>query len=265
MEIVFARGRFLEPGPATVWMRPRVALVEGEEITPLQRVLLAADGGNGVSAPLDWSRFIFINTDLTVHLLRPPEGEWVCLDSVTHVDGIGMTDTALWDERRADRPRGTDLAGASAVVDFRQQRRNRKWLTSRTRTRCYKYIGKLFEQLAEDEELVAQVPEGEHDRPVPVPRARVPDHREADRGRGRPGGLRRDDMEPEVVMTMEADTAHRFWLGKVNVTVALARGQMKAKGPVAKILKLVPLTKPIFPRYRALLEQDGREDLLEAA
>jgi Acyl-CoA thioesterase C-terminal domain len=50
-----------------------------------------------VSAPLDWSRFIFINTDLTVHLLRPPVGEWVCLDSVTHVDGLGMTDTALWD------------------------------------------------------------------------------------------------------------------------------------------------------------------------
>jgi hypothetical protein len=98
MEIVFARGRFLEPGPATVWMRPRVALVEGEEVSPLQRVLLAADGGNGVSAPLPWDRFIFINTDLTVHLLRPPKGDWVCLDSVTHVDGIGMSDTALWDE-----------------------------------------------------------------------------------------------------------------------------------------------------------------------
>ena len=99
MEIIFARGRFLEPGPATVWMRPRVPLVEGEAITPLQRTMLAADGGNGVSAPLDWSRFIFINTDLTVHLLRPPGGEWVCLDSVTHVDGLGFTDTALWDER----------------------------------------------------------------------------------------------------------------------------------------------------------------------
>lgn len=98
MEIRFARGAFLEPGPATVWMRPRVPLVAGEEITPLQRLLLAADGGNGVSAPLDWSRFIFINTDLTVHVLRPPRGDWVCLDSVTHVDGLGMTDTALWDE-----------------------------------------------------------------------------------------------------------------------------------------------------------------------
>jgi Thioesterase-like superfamily len=99
MEIVFSRGRFLEPGPGVAWMRPRVALVEGEEITPLQRVMLAADAGNGISAPLDWQTHIFINTDLTVHLLRPPVGEWVCLDSVTHVDGLGMTDTALWDER----------------------------------------------------------------------------------------------------------------------------------------------------------------------
>jgi putative sterol carrier protein len=72
-------------------------------------------------------------------------------------------------------------------------------------------------------------------------------------------------LEPEVVMTMDADTAHRFWLGKVNVTVALARGQIKAKGPVAKILKLVPLVKPVFPRYRSILERAGREDLVEAA
>ena len=115
MEIVFARGRFLEPGPATVWMRPRVELMAGEEITPLQRVLLAADGGNGVSAPLDWSRFIFINTDLTVHLLRPPVGEWVCLDSVTHVDGLGITDTALWDENgRIGRAAQTLLVRARA-------------------------------------------------------------------------------------------------------------------------------------------------------
>ena len=68
-------------------------------------------------------------------------------------------------------------------------------------------------------------------------------------------------MEPEVIMSMEADTAHKFWLGKVNVTVALARGQMKAKGPVAKILKLVPLVKPVFPKYKAMLDEAGREDL----
>jgi putative sterol carrier protein len=72
-------------------------------------------------------------------------------------------------------------------------------------------------------------------------------------------------MEPDVTMSMAADTAHRFWLGQVNVTVALARGQIKAKGPVAKILKLVPLTKPVFPRYKAQLEAQGRDDLLVAS
>lgn len=71
------------------------------------------------------------------------------------------------------------------------------------------------------------------------------------------------DLEPEIVMTADADVAHLFWLGRVNVTVALARGQMKASGPVAKILKLVPLIKPVFPLYRELLEREGRTDLLE--
>jgi hypothetical protein len=99
MEYRFLTGAFLEQGPATVWMRMRLPLVAGEEPTPLQRVLIAADSGNGVSAALDWTRYLFINTDLSVHLLRPPEGEWVCLDAVTHVDGLGMSDTSLWDER----------------------------------------------------------------------------------------------------------------------------------------------------------------------
>ena len=115
MEIVFARGRFLEPGPGVAWLRPRVPLVEGEAITPLQRTMLAADAGNGISAPLDWQTHIFINTDLTVHLLRPPRGEWVCLDSVTYVDGLGMSDTALWDdEGRIGRAVQTLLVRARA-------------------------------------------------------------------------------------------------------------------------------------------------------
>jgi hypothetical protein len=47
--------------------------------------------------------------------------------------------------------------------------------------------------------------------------------------------------------------------------MALAKGQMKAKGPVAKILKLVPLVKPVFPRYEKMLEEANRDDLLKAA
>ena len=129
----------------------------------------------------------------------------------------------------------------------------------------YAYIGKLFEQLAEDEELAPKFRKAntivryDYRDPESAITVRLQE--------GQPGDVDfgASEMEPEVVMTMEADTAHRFWLGKVNVTVALARGQMKAKGPVAKILKLVPLTKPVFPRYRALLEEDQREDLLEAA
>jgi hypothetical protein len=101
MEYRFVRGGFADPGPAVAWMRMRVPLVHGEEPTPLDRVLVAADSGNGVSAALDWSRFLFINVDLTVHLHRPPEGEWVCLDAITIPErsGIGIADTALYDER----------------------------------------------------------------------------------------------------------------------------------------------------------------------
>lgn len=101
VEYRFVHGAFLDAGPAQVWMRSLVPLVAGEELSPLQRVLVVADSGNGVSATLDWRRFIFINVDLTVHLHRLPAGEWVRLDAVTRPepDGVGLADTALADER----------------------------------------------------------------------------------------------------------------------------------------------------------------------
>jgi Acyl-CoA thioesterase C-terminal domain/Acyl-CoA thioesterase N-terminal domain len=101
MDYRFVSGGFLDPGPATVWMRMGQPLVAGEEPSPLQRVLAAADSGNGVSATLDYSRFVFINVDLTVHLHRMPASEWVCLDAITipEGEGVGISDTALYDER----------------------------------------------------------------------------------------------------------------------------------------------------------------------
>jgi hypothetical protein len=101
MEYRFAAGEFVELGPALAWLRMRVPLVEDEAPTPLERVLVAADSGNGVSATLDWNRFLFINVDLTVHLHRLPASEWVCLDALTlpEASGIGLADTLLWDER----------------------------------------------------------------------------------------------------------------------------------------------------------------------
>jgi hypothetical protein len=63
---------------------------------------------------------------------------------------------------------------------------------------------------------------------------------------------------------MTSDLAHRFWLGEVNVPLALARGEMTATGPAPKLLGLMPLLAPVFPRYRELLAEQGRSDLAGA-
>jgi putative sterol carrier protein len=129
----------------------------------------------------------------------------------------------------------------------------------------YEHIGKLFQDLVDDEELAPKLKKA---NTIVQYQYREPDSQitvKMVEGEDGQVDLGSTQLEPEVVMTMEADTAHRFWLGRVNVTVALARGQMKAKGPVAKILKLVPLVKPVFPRYKAQLEAAGRSDLVECA
>jgi Thioesterase-like superfamily len=94
-------GDFDRPGPATVWSRMRYPLVSGEQPTGLQRLLAVADSGNGVSWELDWDRWIFVNTELTVHLAAEPAGEWICLDAVSHLaaDGTGVAASRLSDER----------------------------------------------------------------------------------------------------------------------------------------------------------------------
>ena len=127
----------------------------------------------------------------------------------------------------------------------------------------YEFIGKLFADLAEDDELA---PKFQKANTIVRYEFREPDSEITVKMLdGEPGQVDfgPSEMEPEVTMSMEADTAHRFWLGKVNITVALARGQIKAQGPVAKVLKLVPLVKPVFPRYEAQLEEQGRTDLAQ--
>ena len=129
----------------------------------------------------------------------------------------------------------------------------------------YQYIGRLFQELTDDPELS---PKFRRADTIVQYRYSNPESQitvKMKEGEDGQVDLGPSDLEPEIVMTMEADTAHKFWLGKVNVTVALARGQMKAKGPVAKILKLVPLAKPAFPRYKQMLTDAGRDDLMEAA
>lgn len=101
MEWRAAVGDFATPGPATVWMRMRAQLIEDEPPSPLARVLIAADSGNGVSSELSLQTHVFINTELTVHLFREPQGEWICVDARTRIgpQGTGVAESALFDSR----------------------------------------------------------------------------------------------------------------------------------------------------------------------
>lgn len=71
-------------------------------------------------------------------------------------------------------------------------------------------------------------------------------------------------LNPTVELHMTADVGNLFWLGKLNLVTALGKGQVRAKGPVAKMIKLIPAAKQLFPEYRKLLVERGRNDLLNA-
>jgi hypothetical protein len=100
LEWRWVRGWLGEQGPGTVWARQRVPLVADEEPSPLQRLMLVADSGNGAAAPLDIRDWLFVNTELTIHLHRPPVGSWMAVDAHTIVGPTGMGTVAglLFDE-----------------------------------------------------------------------------------------------------------------------------------------------------------------------
>ena len=63
------------------------------------------------------------------------------------------------------------------------------------------------------------------------------------------------DWDPEVGMKMDSDVANRYFQDKENVALAIARRRIKTSGNVKKALALLPIVKPVFPRYRALVEE----------
>jgi len=93
-----ARGAIFEE-PSAIWFRMRHRLVEGEEPGGYQRVAVFADSGNGISAVLDFRKYVFINSDLTINLLRRPFGEWICVDARTLIgpSGCGLAESSLYD------------------------------------------------------------------------------------------------------------------------------------------------------------------------
>jgi hypothetical protein len=127
----------------------------------------------------------------------------------------------------------------------------------------YRYVGRLLEELSDDPDLGPRfrrantIVQYRMTDPEAVVTAKLIDGEEGQVDCGHTA------LEPEVTLWLEADLAHRFWLGRVSPTKELARGRMKAKGPVAKILRLVPLARPGFDRYVERLRAEGRDDLLE--
>lgn len=73
------------------------------------------------------------------------------------------------------------------------------------------------------------------------------------------------DTEASVRLAMKADDANRFWLGKLNLVMAMAKGQVKAKGSVPEMLKMLPLAKPLYVAYEDHLRSLGRDELIKAA
>jgi hypothetical protein len=64
------------------------------------------------------------------------------------------------------------------------------------------------------------------------------------------------DWEPKVTMTMSSETANRYFQGKEDIAIAIARRRIKAAGDVKAALAIVPITKPLFSRYRAMIAAD---------
>lgn len=86
-------------GPSAVWFRLRHPVLAGEEPSALERVAVAADSGNGISAILDFHRYIFVNSDLSINLLRKAQGEWICIAARTLLgpDGGGLAEARIFD------------------------------------------------------------------------------------------------------------------------------------------------------------------------
>lgn len=104
MELRFLAGEgFNALGPAVVWGRPRIDLVAGRDWHPVERALVLADAGNGASASADARDWMFINTELTLHLTRHPDADWIALDahSVYEPHGVGAAFSTVHDQRGA--------------------------------------------------------------------------------------------------------------------------------------------------------------------
>jgi putative sterol carrier protein len=125
----------------------------------------------------------------------------------------------------------------------------------------YAYLGKMFEiavndpqfvEATKDGDLVVRLTQTDPDSTILIdfPGQKVT------------CGEAADGAPSTVDLRMSSDNSHKFWLGKLNFTLAMAQGKVKMTGSRTKALKLLPLTKPLFATYEQLLQEAGRQDLL---
>ena len=130
----------------------------------------------------------------------------------------------------------------------------------RSADECREVIGRVFELMSQDADMGPKLRAAETPQRWEFPDLDlVVNVTGADEGSGE--NLRwewSDDVawEPEVVMTMDSAIANRYFQGKENIAMAVARRRIKTSGNVKKTLALVPVTKPVFAQYRAMLERD---------
>jgi putative sterol carrier protein len=135
--------------------------------------------------------------------------------------------------------------------------------TFKSAEELYEYIGKMLEMAVEDPDIAGATKDGDL---VVALRYTGPDATllvDFPNRTVKTGAEAEAVESPTVVLRMTADDGHRFWLGKLNLTMAMAQRKVKMEGSAAKALKLLPLTKPLFARYEALLRDRGRDDLLQ--
>lgn len=99
MEARLVSGSVTDPGPAAVWFRLRVPLIEGDQQSALARAVAAADFASGTSWVLPFGRFLYLNADLTVYLHQMPVGDWIGVDARTRIapNGVGVAESRLYD------------------------------------------------------------------------------------------------------------------------------------------------------------------------
>ena len=64
------------------------------------------------------------------------------------------------------------------------------------------------------------------------------------------------DWEPKVKMTMSSETANKYFQGRENIPIAIARRRIKAGGDVKSALRLIPITKPVYALYRDMVDRE---------